>query len=669
MAGQAFSLGAVLHGPIHKLRRTHAGIAYLKQTGQFREYMQTFIDSKNKPFISWDGEGWSDVDGEHRYMLLQSSTGAYIDAPRLTSLQCLEMLLKVAGENPGVNHVIYGGGYDATHILRDLPLELIAQLKDNNKIKWFVEESATTRQNYFTINYLPHKWLEISGFDWNKRRQQHIKIFDVMTFFQSSFIKALDSRHIAVPDIIRSGKASRADFTYNDIDEIREYCQQELELLVILCNKLRGEFDEAGIWVTQFHGPGAVASALFKEHDIRKAMQAPTPEIERAAQHAYFGGHFEQYQAGHYEGPVWLYDINSAYPYHIQQLPTMAGAKWEYTTKYDPTVMGMWFCSYEDDSNDYIKPHPLPWRGKGGIVGFPAHNIGVWVWHPEAKFATTVHHGWVLTPANDSKPFEWVGEMYTRRRQWQREGRGGERALKLGLNSLYGKTCQRVGGNEKYGGRPQWHQLEWGGLVTSSTRAQLMDAVRLAPDKIIAVETDSIMSTVPLDLNIGTGLGQWGLTKYDWVTYVQSGIYFTSGESPASTKSKTRGIDVAQLKHEEILKYLDSDQTEPLLVNSRMFIGLTNPRTYFYGQWQDSVKEVKVAGAKRVHVTPNCEACNRGESMATHMHKLSAALHYGITESAPHPLPWIDGGVIAETPEMMKADEAIEEYDVERRHK
>lgn len=668
MAGQAYELGPVLHGPIHKLRRTHAGIAYLQQTGQFREYMKAFLATKNREFIAWDGEGWTDTDSEHRYMLLQCSTGAYIDGPQLSSLECLEMLLEVAAKNPKTIHIIYGGGYDATHWLRDLPVEQMPLLKDNQKIHWSVPETDTSRRNYFTINYLPHKWFELSGFDWVSRKHVHIKIFDIMTFFQSSFIKALQSRKIKVSKVIASGKATRSDFTYQDIDEVRLYCQQELEYTVMLANKLRAEFDEAGIWVTQYHGPGAVASALFKEHGIREHMQAPEKQIERAAQHAYFGGHFEQYQAGHYDGKIWLYDINSAYPFHIKNLPSLAGAKWEYTESYDPNVMGMWFCSYEDYDNNYQKPHPLPWRGKGGIVGFPAHNTGVWVWHPEAKYATEVYYGWVLTPANDYKPFEFIGEMYTRRRAWQKEGRGGGRALKLGMNSAYGKMAQRVGGNERYDFRPAWHQLEWAGLVTSSTRAQLLEAIQLAPDKIISVETDSIMSTVPLDLDIGGELGQWGVTEYDWVTYVQSGIYFTSDVATGS-KSKTRGIDVTQLNHKEVLAFLDSDQTEPLLVNSRQFIGLTNPRTAFYGQWLDSVKEVKVAGAKRLHMRASCAQCAAGLSMAKHMHRLNATTHYGITESLPHPLPWIDGGIIADEPEMRYAGDALEDMDLERRKK
>ena len=654
---------------VHSLRQTTAGIDYLKQTGRFREYMQTRMTVPTRPFIAWDGEGWTDSIGEHRYMLLQSSTGAYIDAPQLTTGECLTTILRVAADNPKTIHVIYGGGYDATHILRDIPLALTAQLKDNNPITWYYIHPTTGRRNRFVINYLPHKWLQISGFDWQTRRFIRVKIFDVMTFFQSTFINALDSRNIPIPDIIRSGKASRSDFTYQDIEEIRLYCQTELELLVILCNQLRDEFEEAGLSVTQWHGPGAVANVVYKKFGIDKHLQTPTPEIERASQHAYFGGHFEQFKAGHYDGTVYLYDINSAYPFHIASLPSLADADWEYSTTYDPTAIGIWMVDYDDTASNHVQSHPLPWRSVTSEVGFPTHNHSVWVWSPEAKYATRVHHGYILHPANTSKPFEFVGDLYKKRREWQRLGKGGERALKLALNSLYGKMAQRIGGKlTKNGGRPTWHQLNWAGLVTSGTRAQIIDAIALAPNSIISVETDSIMSTIPLDLPCGAALGQWGLKQYDWVTYIQSGIYFTS-DGLGDSKSKTRGIDTRELKHEEVLRFLDSDQREPLLVSDRKFIGLGNPRTYAYGQWLDGVKEVKVAGQKRLHSYLHCAACHAGTSMAEGLHDLITNPNFGNSEnghhpSAPHPLPWIDGGVInGQSEDLTYIGDAVADYE------
>lgn len=202
--------------------------------------------------------------------------------------------------------------------------------------------------------------------------------------------------------------------------------------------------------------------------------------------------------------------------------------------------------------------------------------------------------------------------------------------------------AQRVGGSEKYGGRPPWHQLEWAGMITSATRAQLWEAISQNPGAIIAIETDGLFSTAPLDLDIGDELGQWEYKEYEWITYVQSGIYFTSDDATGE-KVKSRGIDVKHLHHKDVLAYMGSDQRTPLLVPSRQFIGLTNPRTHLYGQWQDTAKEVRVAGAKRLHMTGNCRACDNGIGMDKTMHDLTANPTYGIIESNLHPLPWLDG--------------------------
>jgi hypothetical protein len=659
MLGEAFELPPPLISPVHTLRRTHAGIQTLIATNR---YQPSHDEGKWKPFLSWDGEGWTDNDMQHRYMLLQNSTGTYIAAPQLRTVECLNFILKTGAANPGRIHVIFGGGYDATHILRDLTDEQRETLNTTNTLKFSHRERGKV-VNRYRIEYIPHKWLSISGFDWTKRKNVTVKIFDVMTFFQSSFIKALESRQIAVPEIVVTGKGSRADFTYEDIDDVIQYCDMELKLLVELCNQLRKEFDEAGVYVTQWHGPGAVASAVFKERKVREHMQPPPPHIERALQRAYFGGRFEQFKAGHYEGKVYVYDINSAYPDKIRNLPSLAGATWKRVDTYSGKP-GVYLASYHYPDGLDPSPHPLPWRGKSGNVGFPAHNTAVWVWHFEAEYATDVSYGYELVTANDVKPFSWLSETYLRRQEWKRLGKGGERALKLMMNSLYGKTAQRIGGSEKYGGRPAWHQLEWAGMITSATRAQIWEAIQQAPNSIIAVETDSVASTVPLNLDVGEGLGQWELKEYDWITYVQSGIYFAS-DGVTGTKAKSRGIDVKQLHHAEVINYLNNPET-PLLVNSHQFIGMSNPQKTLYGQWTDGVKEVRVGGGKRIHLPDYCAACGMGLPMGSHMHDMVAAPHLGTVESAKHPLPWLDSESLAE-PEMQYVDmDAIAEFETPR---
>lgn len=656
----------------HSLRNTPDGITYLKAIGRFRPYMQERIDSKNRPFLAWDGEGWSDNDGlDHHYMLFGNSQGTHIKAPELTSIECLQLLLQVAGENPKAIHIWYGGGYDVTHILRNIPLDLTSKLRDNNTIHWNIPKAPGQAPNTFSINYVPHKWFEVKGYDWSSTRWVTVRVYDIMTYFQTSAIKAWESRKLVMSDAVRSGKASRSDFTWDDIDEVLDYMTEELALYVELANTLRQEMQDAGVYVTQWHGPATIAKSFMRKHKIKQYMQVPEPHIERIAQHAYFGGHFEQYKAGHYDGRVYLYDINSAYPHHIRTLPDMAGATWSYTRNFTGQL-GMWRCRYVGmDNSGHLQPNPTPWRGKSGAVGFPTNNTETWLWTPEATIpGVEVIDGYVLQPGSEVKPFAYITELYGLRKQWQEIGRGGEKALKLGLNSSYGVMAQRIGGiPDIRGGRPAYHQLEWAGLVTSSARRQLWDAISQAPDTVIAVETDSIMTTEPLDLDIDTGLGQWGLKVYDYATYVQNGIYFTGTESGAvagKPSSKTRGIDATKLDYAEVMAYLGGDQTDPLLVSSRNFIGLGNPRTQLYGMWQDSTKEVRVAGQKRIHSPANCGACANGLTMAESLHDLIAAPHYGLTPSTPHPLPWLDGTTPTDNDEPVYAGDVIEEYERER---
>jgi hypothetical protein len=665
MAGKAKPLPAPLITPTHQLRRTYEGLQQLKQSGRFKQYMSKYDHASLKEFIAWDGEGWTDTNGEHRYMLLQNSEGQHISAPVLDTVECLEFMLKTAKDFPKRIHVIFGGGYDATHILRFMPLEKRRELRDTGHTVFYPKD-GNHYTNRFTLEYIPHKWLTITGHVQGLRKPVTLKLFDVMTFFQSAFIYALESRDIEVPDVIKTGKANRQNFTYHDLNEIIQYCQMELEMLVMLCNVLRQEFKEAGINVTQFHGPGAVASATFNQKRIRKHMQAPPLHIEQAAQRAYFGGRFELFKAGHHKGKIYQYDINSAYPDKIRDLPSLAGSEWVRTDDYDGS-MGLWFCSYDYSGSDHSAPHPTPWRGTGGKVGFPTHNKGVWLWHHEAKFATEVHYGYKLILANDTKPFAFVAGMYDLRAQWKKEGKGAERALKLCMSSLYGKTAQRIGGSEKYGGRPSWHQLEWAGMITSATRAQIWEAVAQSPESIIAIETDSVASTVPLDLEVGTGLGQWELKVYDWITYIQSGIYFTN-DGATGTKAKSRGIDVKQLHHKDVLDFLGG-RKEELLVSSRQFVGLTNPQEHFYGQWQDSVKEVKIAGSKRLHIPADCLACSAGLPMDEVMHTLTSNPLYGLAESVKHPLPWLDDVTELTTSELLRVNtDAIAMFETSGRH-
>ena len=154
----------------------------------------------------------------------------------------MKLLCDLPGRAPkGTNFVVFGGGYDATHILKDMPFplgwETVRQMAFENReiiqareeddgsgdgpipdepsirrpVIWITTDSATGQKIGFGINYLKRKWLKIGilrhpdnpsrwykkhkgGLDYVKR----IVIQDTFSYFQTSFLTAMDGMKGAI---------------------------------------------------------------------------------------------------------------------------------------------------------------------------------------------------------------------------------------------------------------------------------------------------------------------------------------------------------------------------------------------------------------------------------------------------------------------------------------
>jgi hypothetical protein len=248
--------------------------------------------------------------------------------------------------------------------------------------------------------------------------------------------------------------------------------------------------------------------------------------------------------------------------------------------------------------------------------------------------------------------------MFNKRRQWQKEGNQGEYALKLGLNSLYGKMAQRVGWNKKTGEAPRWHQLEWAGWVTSYTRAKLYKMMlQLGLDSIVAVETDGIYSTRnPSDIGVtsGNGLGEWKLSTYSDVVYIQSGLAWLKNDSDSEWSFKYRGLDPNSLSIDRVLSHLhsvgngigwDSPEAKLMATTSR-FVGagaalMSRDFDITFRRWETMRREVKLGGdGKRLHIPAICPQCKEGIPADERMHTLVSTLPPN-EMTTPHSLPWL----------------------------
>ncbi len=476
-----------------------------------------------RPFVAWDGEGITKPNPcpemcpnlivAQDYVLLGNSLGHRMTSKCLTTEDCFGLLLEAERDCPDAIHIGFGMQYDFNMMLKSLSLEALWKLYQTHHVNFMG----------YRIEYRPRKWLNIG------KGKENVRLYDCWGFFQGSFIKAVE-RYVGKESEdyrrVVKGKQRRANFSFDEIDDyIVPYWNAELRLLVQIMDTLRNDLYDAGFSLTHWYGPGAIANVVLKHYNIKSAKAEPPKEVNRAAQYAYGGGRFELFQAGTYTGPVWEYDIHSAYPSFISELPNLQTGTWEHVRTFERSTFGVWRVDYRSNNKGFAEwyaPNPLFCRDERGNVSYPPMVQG-WYWTPEAELVdqTYIKEGWVFR-GNQERPFAWVQDLYSQRLEWIEQGISAERTLKLILNSLYGKTAQRIGWNNESDSLPQWHQLEWAGYVTSGTRAKLWKAINQSPQSVIAVETDAIFSTCALELDVGKGLGQWEETKFDGVTYLQN---------------------------------------------------------------------------------------------------------------------------------------------------
>ena len=592
----------------------------------------------------WDLD-WQETNEPQPYVLLANSKGEYRARKEgLGTVQCLEFILNTKEFYPVSTFVGFSFGYDTAQILKDLSEHQLWYLYNRGRVSYL---------NYY-LKWLPGKWLTISD---RHTKGRSATIYDVFGYFQSSFIVACEE-YLGKDDpgltLIREGKAARNVFTWDELHNfIIPYNRMELDMLVRIMNLLRTDFHNIDLNLTRWYGPGGVANKLFAKHHIKDSMTTEVPrEVGYAAQSGYAGGRFEQFQLGRHDGTVYEYDICSAYPAAALDLPTLSGGTWHFTTSFKPETFGIWYCCYRSEG-DTRRPEPLFCRSEDGSISYPTEVYG-WYWTPEANLVPdSVQCGYYLEPATDERPFSFVGEMYEQRRAYKAAGNPTQRAIKLCLNSLYGKLAQRVGRGDK---APTYHQLEWAGWITSKTRAAIYKAIMLNPQAIIASETDAVFSTEPLDLDIGKGLGQWECSTFKEITYIQNGFYYAVKEND-EVVCKYRGMDPDRatkqplgLPYRSVVDHLRHPSKSPyggyppLLSHTTRFvnIGLALRTNSIFRTWEtrDTLISIDADNGKhkRQHMI-RCDVC-KTHTLAECLHPMTISGYSGYSHH--HRLPWVD---------------------------
>lgn len=623
-------------------------------------------DRDNAPFIAWDTEG---TNTDATPFLFGSSTGDRVAHRQITSQEMFGCLLRAERRQPDAIHIIFGGEYDFNMMLRNVPRRCLIALKTKNKCRW----------DGYEIEHIPHKWIRV------KKDGITAKIFDVHAFFGSAFLIAIKANDIGTPeeqDVVQVGKEDRRNFTFEDIAEIEPYWHIELKLLVIMMDKLREAFYDAGVRIHSWHGPGALARYMLTHHGIKNVMAVSPPEVHEAARYAFCGGRFESFQAGLWNATVFNADINSAYPYAATLLPNLAKGRWHHIPNVSrgsikPHEFTVYHIRYEKLNSHRttfcMEPQPLFRRFRDDRVMWPNIVTG-WYWAPEAANVADNPYAefleaWTFVEDDETdRPFAWLGEYYDIRLRMKQAGNPMQITFKLGPNSVYGQLAQRAGW-ERDGKPPKFHQLEYAGFVTSVCRAMIHKVAMYCweQDGLLSIDTDGVFATCPIPDEIlpngsGTALGQWGLEMSPAMLNWQSGVYFApmphkhdkicrrpcpldNGEYEWKLK-KSRGAPKGRIPYSKALEALptlaDIEYVRTEMIGYRLgLIHGFNDWRYF----RDKPRKIAFGGSKfskRNHWPRGCRTC-AGKRQST-LHDLSPIGNgfdiNGDSHSVMHVLPW-----------------------------
>lgn len=571
-----------------------------------------------RKIVMWDGEGIQNGE-DQEYAMLCNSEGAQLSARRhLTTLEIFTFL--VENSDPKAINVGFALGYDIQMWLRSLSGEkgitmvtgrkrvtgkmLVSSILNNKSyggISFFMGGYA------WSVNWRPRKQFVLKRWgiampDGSIQRYADeatlgINLWDIWGFYQGKFTDALEKNNIACElEVTKEMKAKRGRFGYEDFDEVMRYCFSECRDGAVLFKRTILDCIAANIIPSRYDGPGALAASLFKREDVKAHIKDEPKEVEDPAKCAYFGGRIEALRIGRMQG-VRGYDIASAYPAQIQNLPSLHG-DWVLhdgapSSAAREGIRRLYHVEYAYQRG--LSFYPLPYRSIRDEVLFSAEGEN-WHWDVEMdgervwcerfrQQRATVLEYWEFTPNNpETKPFAFVPTIFKLRSAWKNgtPKNPAEKILKLALNSLYGKMAQQLGAvieeveGVKFVRKPPYFSMVWAGIITAGARAELLKAAcaTKCDDSVVLFMTDGIY--VRENLGISTMkevLGAWEpAEEYDDFVVAQAGVYWYRKRGKA-WEAKYRGFDKESMETPDIVLNAWKAGCESVEAKVHRFIG------------------------------------------------------------------------------------------------
>ncbi len=488
------------------------------------------------------------------------------DGNHLDGIITFERVAEFLFQHEGEWIFFYNLSYDAECILKLLPEEILKQCKWKKELRFQYKK--------YKIHYIDRKKLTIS------KGKHSVSCYDIAQYYDNKPLDvASESIGIILDQKYLELKKKRSIFSKFHYSrhkrEIRAYCIEDCRLTKELSEYWISLFEAVfEFYPNNWISAGYLAEKVLINNDIPIPLfnELPYP-VQEIARKSFYGGRFELIKRG-FIGECYLYDINSAYPYALTTIPDITNGRWFESNKIHPkSKIGFFFI--EANVSDKVKIAPFPFVKKNRTICYPSGKFRTFVTLDELpmvkddpEISYKIIESWQFIPKKNCQyPFKkFIEKQYYKRLELKQENNPLEKAIKIVLNSIYGKMAQRT--NNVIG---NLFNPVIASHITGFTRRQLYEFTKKnkLDNYVVAYATDSIACQKKIENLDSMKLGEMKLDKYaDDVVFLSNGFYRFNGVW------KQRGIGYDHSKKIEI-EHLDTKISK----DGQLYISVKSTRT------------------------------------------------------------------------------------------
>lgn len=430
-------------------------------------------------------------------------------------------------------YMTYNMDYDARALIKFLPRAVWIKLYRDEKVRWM----------NFSLVYKPGREFSSSN------DSGSFRLYDLAGHFGASLraaSKAMlgDDRKDDIPKSWYPQMAVKLADSRTQ-QKVIKYGIRDAEVCRDVWYALRRQYRKIGVPAKSLSRPistGSIAAGYFGKR-VKSDVSA---HANWTAQKAYAGGRIEVYKRGNFPH-VWIYDLRSAYPAVLADLPDPRKADEVREAGIRPDSL---YSVHHVELNiplDFKLP-PFPTWGAGKVRIYPTGHFLAWLTGPELCYAMAKN--WVQSVRDGyhliGNPRPWLHDLLKLYKMREKKPEISY-ALKIVMNSIYGKFAQRndsyrepyfVGsGTRKIGNKFVEKSRHLSGTtnffvasyITAHTRLRLQSAMdSIGHGSVVLSATDALMTTKPLYPAVLTGkkMGDWSCVGNDTrAVVVGTGVY------------------------------------------------------------------------------------------------------------------------------------------------